>query len=301
MKEKKYIAPNEASLLRWIATLAVGMVFSILLSPLLVPVVRILKNGFMGISREQFLEVLAWVPLFFGLVFAIRVVGKTSLKDFVLGVGGKVNRKECLILLGLYVATFWLTELPNLEHIHLRDAEPGRFALLFLFMLLVLWTQTTWEELVFRGLLIRWVCKNQVGYTKKAVLAAVITGVAFALSHSGNVEVTSKSGIWVVVAMASYGVSGVMYFLVDLHFGSLLPGILIHWANNFMLTTLISGEVSSMAMPTLLVDATPVSGSGSALGMLVGKILLWLPIMVYMIVDARMKKRAAANCEDKSS
>ena len=133
-----------------------------------------------------------------------------------------------------------------------------------------------------------------MGYTKKAVLAAVITGVAFALIHSGNVEVTSKSGIWVVVAMASYGVSGVMYFLVDLHFGSLLPGILIHWANNFMLTTLISGEVSSMAMPTLLVNTTPASASGSALGMLVGKILLWLPIMVYMIVDARMKKKSPA-------
>ena len=90
-----------------------------------------------------------------------------------------------------------------------------------------------------------------------------------------------------------------MYFLLDLHFGSLLPGILIHWANNFMLTTLVSGEGGAVTVPTLLVYTSSNSGSSSALGMLMSEIVAWLPIMVYMILDAWMKKRAAAREETK--
>ena len=201
-----------------------------------------------------------------------------------------------MTILGLYLVGCVLAYLPLVGYIHPREINAGDFALMTVFMLLTVWEQSTWEELVFRGLLIRWACKNEIGFTKKSYIVAIVTSVAFALSHAQNPEVTSQRGIWVIVATASYGISGLMYFLVDLHFGSLLPGILIHWANNFMLTTLISGEVSSMAMPTLLVNTTPDSGSGSALGLLVGKIIGWLPVILYMVWDAWKKKKAATNC-----
>ena len=81
-----------------------------------------------------------------------------------------------------------------------------------------------------------------------------------------------------------------MYFFTDLYFGSLLPGILIPWANNFIAFTLISEEVTVLSVPTLLLDTTP----HSAEGMLTSKILTWLPVMVYMSLDVRKKKKAAS-------
>ena len=174
-KEKKLIAPNEASLGRWIAVLLACAVFGLVLAIVFIPMLKLPEDTFMGISHEQILTILVWVPLFWGFVIALKLVGKTSLKDFVLGVGGKVNRKESLTILGLYLVGLMLVFLPNLGNIHLRGIKPGEFGFLVLFMLLTLWCQTTFEELVFRGLLIRWACKNQVGFTRKAVIVAVIT------------------------------------------------------------------------------------------------------------------------------
>ena len=135
-----------------------------------------------------------------------------------------------------------LTYLMSLDQIHLRGVNPRHFLFLVLYALLVVWEQATWEELAFRGLMIRWICKNQVGFTKKAFILLVVTAVAFAMGHTGNREVTSQSGIQAALAIASYGVTGLMFLVVDLYFGSLMP---------------------------------------------------WLPVMVYMILDARKKAAAA--------
>jgi membrane protease YdiL (CAAX protease family) len=186
-----------------------------------------------------------------------------------------------------------LTYLLSLDQIHLRGVNPGHFLFLVLYALVVVWEQTTWEELVFRGLMIRWVCKNQVGFTKKTFLLMIITAVAFAMGHTGNTEVTSQGGIQAALAIASYGVTGLMFLVTDLYFGSLMPGILIHWVNNFVLTTLIAAEDSSIVAPTLFVVT---STHRSGVGMLIGNLLPWLPIMVYIFLDYRKKKKAAQTC-----
>lgn len=289
-KEKKYIAPNEASLGRWIAVLVVGMLFGMVLS---IPVTLLLmdKTGtFMGLPYYNMAFDLIFACLFWGLVISLKVVGKTSLKDFILGVGGKLNHKENLTILVLYVFGFVIAYLPFLSNIHLRGVNVGEFGFLVLFMLLTVWMQSTWEELVFRGLLIRWTCKNEIGFTKKAIVVSVITSVVFALSHAGNPEVTSKGGIQAIMALTSYGLTGMLFFFVSLYFGSLMPGIIVHWINNFILSTIISSEVSVVAVSTLFIDTTPHTGEG----MLIGNLLPWLPLLAYIFLDARKKKKAAA-------
>lgn len=289
-EEKKYIAPNEASLGRWIATLAVAAVIGILFFGAIAVLLMRKPGTLMGIPSSQVLLNLGFAIYFWAFVIALKLVGKTSLKDFVLGVGGKINKKECLIVLGLYLAGCVLSYLPSIGNIRPRGVNPGEFAFLIVFMLLFVWMQSTLEELVFRGLLVRWACKNNIGFTKKAIIVSFITSLAFALAHASNPEVTSESGIRVVMAIASYGISGFLFFFITMYFGSLMPAIVVHWVNNFMLSTIISSETSALSAPTLLIDGTPHTADL----MLISNFLPWLPLLVYILIDAMKKKKAAS-------
>jgi membrane protease YdiL (CAAX protease family) len=157
-------------------------------------------------------------------------------------------------------------------------------------MLLTAWMQTTYEELVFRGLFIRWACKNEVGFTKKAIIGAVISTVIFAVMHAPNPEVTTQSGFRVAIAMMNYVLPGLLMYFANLHFGSLLPGILIHWINNFVLFTIISSEVTTMPVPTLFVENSP----HLAEFMVLSNLGAYVPLFVYIFLDARKKKKAAS-------
>jgi hypothetical protein len=77
---------------------------------------------------------------------------------------------------------------------------------------------------------------------------------------------------------------------MDLYFGNLMPGIIMHWVNNFTITVLLSGEVSAIAMPSLLVTTSSYSAYVTLLGVLVTK----LPFLAYILWDIRRKKKAAA-------
>jgi hypothetical protein len=62
----------------------------------------------------------------------------------------------------------------------------------------------------------------------------------------------------------------------------------MHAINNALLYTVIAEEVTAMPLPTLLVSNAPRTGEM----MLAMNILLYLPVVVYMILDARKKKKA---------
>ena len=81
------------------------------------------------------------------------------------------------------------------------------------------------------------------------------------------------------------------YFLMDLYFGNLMRGIIMHWANNFMNAVLVSGEISALAMPSLLVTTS----SYSAYFMLLGVFVTKLPFVAYILWDIYKKKTAAAS------
>lgn len=295
-KEKKIIAPNECSFGRWLLVLVVGLAIGItLLVPLYLGMYGVEKS-FMGISYVDIFNLLAFIPLFWGMVLSIRFVGKTSFKDFILGVGGKINVKECLIITGLFFGGFAIPYIMSAKNIVLRGVRPAEFAFLIFFMLLTAWMQTTFEELVFRGLLIRWGCKNKVGYTKKAIILAIVNSVLFALFHAINPEVLSQSGFLIPIAILTYAVPGFVLFLADLHFGSLLPGCIIHLINNFLLYTVISSEVSVVTNPTLLIDKTPTHAVWS----FVSTAIAYLPVLIYILIDIRRRKRSATASHTKS-
>ena len=298
-KEKKIILPNECSFGRWLLTLVVGLLIGFVL---VVPLYLLLYNRegtFMGISYTDIFGVLSFVPLFWAVVFSIRVICKTSLKDFMLGVGGKINVKESLIILGLFLAGFAVPYIIVAKNIEFRSVKFGEFAFLVALMLLTAWMQTTFEELVFRGILIRWGCKNKVGYTKKSLILAAITTVLFAIFHAFNPEVLSQKGFLIPIAIFTYAIPGFVFFIVNLHFGSLLPGCIIHFINNFLLFTVISSEISVVTNPTLLIDKTP----GNAIWSMTSTILTYLPLMIYIVVDVIRRKKVAsmANKENQSS
>ena len=293
MKKKKYIAPNEASAGRWIAALLISLAVGSVLGLPFADFLDDTENFVMGIPYADFFGLLAFVFLFWALVLAIRFVGKTSLKDFILGVGGSVDIKLCLRILGLYALGFAIPYLLTLGNLRVQTVDWGQFGFLLLFMSLVAWMQTTWEELLYRGLFLRWACKNKIRYTKRVPVAAVISSLAFAISHAANPEVTSQFGIYTVIAVISYTVPGFMLFLADLHFGNLLPGILIHWLNNFLLFTLLSSKLRAVSVPTLFIDTT----DGGAIWSLVSNTLAYLPLLIYILWDRKKGKKVVSTEE----
>lgn len=280
-KEKKFIAPNEASLGRWLSTLLVSFLIANVIN---FPVGVLFRNQtgcFQGIAITQILDLFTFMCMFVGLVIAIKLVGKTTLKEFVLGVGGKLNKKECLIVLGLSFSCFFLGVLTDLKHIHMRGISFGTFAATFLISLALIWAQTTWEELIFRGMFLRWIAKNDIGFNKKSILAAVISSALFALAHAFNPEVTSLSGMEQIAMVCVYAIPGMAFFLMDLYFGNLMPGIIMHFVNNFMLCFFLNGEVSAITMPTLMVTTADYSAYVTLIAVALNKI----PFVAYVLWD----------------
>ena len=289
-KEKKYIAPNEASLGRWICAMLLGMLIAM---AIYFPVGLLFGNqtgSFQGVAIAQILNLVTFMCLFVGMVIAIKLVCKTSLKDFVLGVGGKISKKECLIVLGLSLSSYFLSVLMDLGHIHMRGIPFDTFAATFLISLALIWAQTTCEELIFRGIFLRWISKNDIGFNRKSILVAVISSVLFALLHTVNPEVTTLSGMEQIAMVCIYIISGMAYFLMDLYFGNLMPGIIMHFVNNFMLSILVNGEVSALGLPSLMVDTADQSAYVRLICVLLSK----MPFVVYVLWDIRKKKNARA-------
>jgi membrane protease YdiL (CAAX protease family) len=153
--------------------------------------------------------------------------------------------------------------------------------------------QTTFEELVFRGIFLRWACKNKLGFTKKAMIAAVVSSVVFALFHTPNPEVTSQSGFDIFIAILTYFVPGFIMFIVDLYFGNMLPGIIIHFINNFLLFTVVSSDGNVVPVPTLLVDKTP----NNVWWNLGSTFIAYIPVLMYILVDFIIKRKKAASAQ----
>lgn len=291
-KEKKIIAPNECSALRWLMALLLGTGLSLLfIIPLTIPFVlvpQLSSEGFCGIPGDLLMATLYFAAFYWGIVIGVKTVAKTSLRDFVLGVGGRVDRRECLRIIGLYALGMLISQLLTVGNIELRGVNAGEYAVLLIFMLALLWMQTSCEELIFRGLFIRWACKNEVGFTRRAVIACLVSTVLFAAAHITNVEVTSQSGLQMLLMILSYTIPGIIMYITDLYFKSLLPGILIHWTNNFILATIIGGEITSLNTQTLFIDRSVVSG-----GLIfITTFVCYLPVLIYMLLDHKKKKAA---------
>lgn len=290
MNEQNCIAPNECSTRRWIVTLVVGFVLATVTSLPFYPLMQNTTDSFMGIPFATLFTVISFIPQFICILIAIKFIAKTPIKNFLFGNGGEINKKSCLIVFVLFIIGFYLPLLISLENVKVNQVDVGHFCFALAFFLVTIFIQTTFEELIFRGIFIRCACKNNIGYSKRAWIAYAICSVLFAVSHASNPEVTSQQGIEVVFSLVAYIVPATAYFIADLHFGSLLPGIIMHWANNFMLSTIVNGEISALNSSVLLTDTSPTTGAS----LLLSSVLTHAPIFIYIIIDCIRRKMAAS-------
>jgi membrane protease YdiL (CAAX protease family) len=292
-KRKKIILPNELSFGRWILVIVVAIAIGMTIC-LFTPIFTEIENRedfFFGISYADFFGILTFIPMTVAFVISLKLIGKTSIKDFILGVGGKINVKTSLIILGLHVAGMALAYLFVINKLEWRGVSWREYSFLLFFMSMTAWFQTTFEELVFRGPLLRWACKNDVKYTKKAFICGAVNALIFALFHAGNPELLSQSGFGIILTVFSYAIPGFMFYWADMHFGNLMPGIIMHWANNFILYVIVTLPTDSVAYyPTLFIDHSPQTPFAK----IASTLILYIPCTIYIVVGLIKRKKAEA-------
>lgn len=292
-KKNKLIAPNEASLIRWIACvfagIGIGTAISLPVEILIAAKPAFMTQGVIGYMYDAIKLFNNFVGLFIGAVIALRVVAKTTLREFIYGVGGKGNKKQNIIVLGLYMVGLLLAALTSIGNVRLGEFPTKKYFFCLIIVVLFTWMQTSWEELIFRGVFIRYACKNNITCSKKAVLCGVISSLIFMSIHFANPEILAQDGLQVVLTGFAYFATGISLYFVDIYFKSLMPGLIIHWINNFVNFSLYTGVVSAGGLPTIFVDHTEATGVYYLLGL----ILAYAPVYVYILIDIIRKRRVA--------
>lgn len=247
-----------------------------------------------------------WVPalvttlLGFSFSLAIaawlsRKVVKTTLKELILGAGRKVDLRQCGRIALAVVAGFVLSYV-----VDIMVLNPGKTALStvgalpvivnFIICLALVWMQTTWEEVLFRCVFLRATCGNNIRPTFKCLAWGVFATVLFMSGHFSNPEVTSQTDtLMLVLGCISYFISGFGMYLADVVYGSCMPGCVIHWANNFILFTVINQSGSALDSGALFYSSASQNGAAS----FIGTLLLYVPIAALLIHDWRKMHRTA--------
>lgn len=158
-KEKKTWLPNECSGIRWIVTGVVGITLGFLLGVLWTECMKLIPVFAEGGSLEYLagtLDTLVnFACLFLGIVLAMKWIAKTSVRDFILGHNGSIDKKQCITVVVLTGLGMLITQLFGIGSIHLRDVSPDKIIVNLIVCLLLVWMQTSFEEFVFRGFFIR--------------------------------------------------------------------------------------------------------------------------------------------------
>lgn len=289
-------APNEAPFGRW-----VGFFFALVGAMVVVQIPFGVIEAFWKMDG-----VWSWLPgtlctfLSFALslvlaVVLLRVIVKTSFHDFILGAGGKVDwgvSGKILaawfigLLLNVAVSTFVF---PNADNaIELNTIGLAPIVVNLIVAIVFVWAQTTFEEVMFRCTFIRATCGNAIRPTAKCIGWGIVASLMFMGMHGANPEVLSQmSAETVVLALASYFIFAITVYAADIVYRNCMPGCVIHWINNFFLFVFVTG--SGTALQTGSIFTT--FGGSDAMSSLVGTIILYVPLYILMIYDAR-KRRA---------
>lgn len=284
-EEKKIFAPNECSWKRWVLTLVAGLGLGVLFSVIIGAVVYIaldLSNGFLDPLKDMLILLPPFAGLYIGMVLALKWIAKTSMKDFVFGVGGRHDKKHTLLISLLFAAGLAVTNLLGWKYIRFHsEVNPLILIINTVVCLLFVWMQTSWEEIIFRGLFLRLSCKNDLRLSKKSVFWGIVSSLLFMLSHGTNPEVTSQGASQVVPMLLYYFIFGAFIYFANIYFKSLMPGIIIHLLNNLLVFILLVPSTSASGSVAFFVSSAPVSGTDSVASLL----RTLLPLSVYMLVD----------------
>lgn len=297
-KEKKKWDENEAPVSKWILTLVLGLVLGIVFMLIIQAALKIVpifipeldEGGKYAIVGQMINMVLPFLGLYLGVVIIIRAVAKTSFKAFVLGTdAGRrvVYKKDTLPVLGLYLVGLIIGLLPTAKNIKFSGNSLETMIMIIVLCLLFVWMQTGFEEIVFRGIPLRMVCKSNIGICKKAIITSIISSALFMMTHGMNPEVTSMKGIDAAISLSVYFAAGFLLALVDMIAGNLLPGLLIHLFNNLFTFMIISGSVSAGGASSIWIDTTEMM----PLYILGQTILAYAPVLIYLGIKYKKNKR----------
>ncbi|MCI6737083.1 MAG: CPBP family intramembrane metalloprotease [Intestinibacter sp.] len=290
-KENKTWLPNECSKFRWIITAVVGYLLGHVFAVPWIICVEFLpiftEGSFFAPVAEIFNILGSFCLMFLGIVLAIKWIAKTSIHDFILGSNGSVNKKQTATILALYALGIMISTILSIGQIHLRNISINIFIINFVICLLLVWAQTSFEEFVFRGFFIRFICKDEIKMSVGTVIAGIVSSLIFMSLHLSNPEVLAQADIQVYFAAASYFLAGASMFFVDIYFKSLAPGLAIHWLNNFLAFVFISSDISVGASPSLFVDTSELTG----ILMLLQVVLAYLPLYLYIAYKTFKKKQ----------
>ncbi len=297
-KERKQtqLAPNEVPIKRWVAFFFAAMFAAIVAQT---PTALILRGWSMpGVwywMPDTFCTLLGFAISLLFAALLLRWICKTSLHDLVLGVGGKVDWKQCGKIAAAWIVGFFLTlsidALLKLGTESTTTINPiGAVPIIvnFFICLLLVWTQTTWEEVLYRCVFLRATCKNNIRPTFTCIAAGAIATALFMLGHFANPEMTSQTTTALIVAGAlSYFISGMAMYMADVVYGNCMPGCVIHWINNFVLFTFFTQTGSALDSGALFVSHEAQNGMSN----LLGTIILYIPIVALLVYDARKRSK----------
>ena len=279
---------DEISLKRWIVFLVADLLGLVAFAVVFASPLKLLQlEGEWAWLSTALMDFVIFAGGFIFSVVFLHKVCKTSLRAFLVGDGEKIDWRQCgvfalLYILGAALADFLGSGFGSSISLNTVGAAPVLAALLV--AVAFTWMQTTWEEIIFRGLFLRWACGNKIAPTARCVAAGLVGTLVFMSMHLANPEVTVQSGLLdVVMAAAAYFIAGGSMFVLDVAFGNLMPGCVCHLVNNFISFAVVGQLGTAVAMPSILVDSSPVT----AVGMLATTVIGYLPFFVYVAVKAK--------------
>lgn len=285
-KEKPTWAPNEAPAKRW-----VGFFVAAYFASELIRMAFGWLTGMLHLTGSW-----AWLPdvldsfggfaiAFLAMCWLLKRICKTSMRELVFGSNGKFDIRLAGLILALWVvgAGIAMYAVPGGEGAKstLNDIGMLPIAVNIILALALVWMQTTWEEVIFRGVVLRGTCGDKLRPTVASIIGGVLLSLFFMSMHLANPEVTSQNSTLLVVAMAStYFISAFLWYMLDMVFGSCLPGCVIHWINNVTAMVLVSSPNSAIKSATIFVNASSMSGVSS----LIEEIIMYVPLLILCVV-----------------
>ncbi len=287
-KKPKHLELDQIKLPRWIALAVADYIGGSLLAAVLVTPLRFVTfEGEWAWLQTVLSGFLSFAGLFIMAAVFLRVICKSSLKDFVAGEGRSVDWRQSGIIALLYLLGFCLNVLIFSVaggYVSVNTVGIAPMLVSFLVALVFTWMQTTWEELAFRGLFLRWACGNRISPTVRCIVAGLVSTLIFMGLHATNPEVSSQSGAAdVAMSLAAYFFSGAALYALDVAFGDLMPGCACHWVNNFMNFAFFNQPGTVVVMAAFFVDATPVTPGY----MLASTVVAYVPVIIYTAVQVK--------------
>lgn len=297
-KKKATFGPNEAPVWRWVVFFIVVHVCAIIASSVVqMPLRSWTMTGSYSWLPSMITTMLSFAGSFALAVVALHLICKQSFSDLMLGAGKGIDWGQARKVAAAYLIGFVLSMggckllFPESSgSLELNSIGIVPIIVNFVVCLALVWMQTTWEEIAYRAVFLRATCKDDIRPTVASIGLGIIANVIFMCCHLGNPEVTTQGTVTLAALMAStYFISGFSMYISDVVFGNCLPGCIIHWMNNFIIFAFFTQKDIALASGALFTsDASP-----AAVNTFVGTVLLYLPVIILLVMEARKKKAAA--------